>query len=90
MFQEVDDPIYNCKTPTFFVVGQHASATSLDCLEDIREKLRVETGLLLVGGADDQLRMSRSKKRICGLTQAMVDRCIMVFVSTDSFMLHFK
>ncbi|RUS85827.1 hypothetical protein EGW08_006379 [Elysia chlorotica] len=74
---EVDDPIYNCKTPTYFVVGQHASTTNLDCLEDIREKLRVETGLLLVGGADDQLRMSRSKKRHSGLTQAMVDRCIM-------------
>ncbi|GFS07553.1 KAT8 regulatory NSL complex subunit 3, partial [Elysia marginata] len=74
---EVDDPVYNCKTPTFFVVGQYASATNLDCLEDIRERLRVETGLLLVGGADDQLRMSRAKKRHCGLTQHMVDRCIM-------------
>lgn len=74
---EVDDPIYSCKTPTFFVVGQHASATNLDCLEDIREKLRVETGLLLVGGADDQLRMCRAKKRTCSLTQLMVDRCIM-------------
>ncbi|GFO25842.1 kat8 regulatory nsl complex subunit 3-like, partial [Plakobranchus ocellatus] len=74
---EVDDTIYNCKTPTLFVVGQHASATNLDCLEDIRERLRVETGLVLVGGTDDQLRMTHSKKRSCGLTQAMVDRCIM-------------
>ncbi|CAL1526700.1 unnamed protein product [Lymnaea stagnalis] len=74
---EIDDQIYNCRTPTLFVVGQNASSCVLDTLEDIRERLRVDTGLVLLGGADDQLRMSRAKKRSCGVTQSMVDRCIM-------------
>ncbi|XP_059148719.1 KAT8 regulatory NSL complex subunit 3-like [Physella acuta] len=74
---EIDDQIFNCKTPTLFIVGHNASSSQLDTIEDIRERLRVETGLVLVGGADDQLRMCQSKKRSCGVTQAMVDRCIL-------------
>ena len=31
----------------------------------------------MVGGADDKLRMSKKKKRLEGVTQAMVDRCVM-------------
>ncbi|KAH9520304.1 KAT8 regulatory NSL complex subunit 3 [Bulinus truncatus] len=74
---EIDDSIYNCRTPTLFVVGQNASSCSVDLLEDIRERLRIETELVLIGGADDHLRMSRAKKQCYSVTQTMVDRCIM-------------
>ncbi|XP_005089509.1 KAT8 regulatory NSL complex subunit 3 [Aplysia californica] len=74
---DIEDQLYSCKTPTLFIVGQFANANSLDMLEEVREKLRVETGLVVVGGADDHLRMCRAKKRSCNVTQSMVDRCIM-------------
>lgn len=76
--KDIDENIYNTKTPTLFVVGQHANSCHLDTLEDIREKLRVDTGLVVVGGADDHLRMSRTKKKSCNVTQTLVDRCIVV------------
>lgn len=40
--------------------------------------MRVETGLIVVGSADDYLRMSKKKKMAEGLTQAFVDKCIVV------------
>lgn len=39
--------------------------------------MRVETGLIVVGSADDYLRMRKSKKRSEGITQSIVDRCIL-------------
>ncbi|XP_064599925.1 KAT8 regulatory NSL complex subunit 3-like [Liolophura sinensis] len=74
---DVDDQLLNNRTPTYFVIGQHANTSNLDDIEDMREKMRAENGLLVVGGADDLLRMSRTKKKQEGLTQIMVDRCIM-------------
>ncbi|CAG5121519.1 unnamed protein product, partial [Candidula unifasciata] len=74
---EIEDSFYTCKTPTLFVVGQHANSSSIDSLENIREKLKVETSLLLIGGADDQLRVSHAKKLSYDVTQAVVDRFIM-------------
>ncbi len=44
----------------------------------MREKLRGETGLVIVGGADDLLRVSKNKKKSEVITQSMVDRCIVV------------
>lgn len=41
---------------------------------NIREKMRVETGLVIVGGADDQLRLTSRKKKAECVTQSMVDR----------------
>ena len=74
---EPDDPLLDCRTPCLFVVGQQASQCRIDDIEDTRERMRVETGLVVVGGADDGLRLSKEKKRLEGLTQGMVDRCIM-------------
>ncbi len=49
-----------------------------DYVEDMREKLRSESGLVIVGGADDSLRVSKHKKKSEAITQSMVDRCIVV------------
>ncbi len=47
-------------------------------MEDMRERMRCPTGLVVVGGADDALRVSKHKKRMENITQCMVDKCIMV------------
>ena len=36
--------------------------------------MKVTTGMVMVGGADDLLRVSTLKKKIEGVTQSMVDR----------------
>lgn len=73
---DVDDPFLDIKSPTLFVVGQNATTCTTDDMEDLREKMKVETGLVVVGGADDYLCMSHAKKKAEGITQSMVDRCI--------------
>lgn len=47
-------------------------------MEDLRERMRVETGLIVVGCADDNLRVSKKKKLAEGITQSVVDRCVAV------------
>ena len=59
-----------------FVIGDSATQTRPDDLEDVRERMRAETSMVVIGGADDQLRMSKHKKTAEGITQNMVDRCI--------------
>ncbi|XP_022091824.1 KAT8 regulatory NSL complex subunit 3-like isoform X2 [Acanthaster planci] len=72
----VDEPLLDSKTPTLFVVGQESSVCTQDGIENLREQMQAETGLVVVGGADENLRMSKMKKRSDGVTQSMVDRCI--------------
>eukprot|EP00090_Calanus_glacialis_P009565 TRINITY_DN17950_c0_g1_i1.p1 TRINITY_DN17950_c0_g1~~TRINITY_DN17950_c0_g1_i1.p1 ORF type:complete len:1086 (-),score=407.11 TRINITY_DN17950_c0_g1_i1:129-3386(-) len=74
---QVGDSLLEVKTPVLFVIGERATQAGSDDVEDIRERLGVETGLVIVGGADDQLRLSRKKKKAECVTQSMVDRCIM-------------
>ena len=47
---EPDDPLLDCRTPCLFLIGQQASQCRLDDLEDTRQRMRVETGLIVVGG----------------------------------------
>ncbi|XP_033126456.1 KAT8 regulatory NSL complex subunit 3-like [Anneissia japonica] len=72
----VEDPLLDSKVPTLFVIGQDSSVANQDDIEDLRERMKAETGLVVIGGADEYLRMNRTKKKLEGLTQSMVDRCI--------------
>ncbi|XP_075544041.1 reduction in Cnn dots 1 [Dermacentor variabilis] len=75
--RDVDDPLLDSHTPTLFVVGQNALSCSMDELENFREHMKAVSGLVVVGGADDSLHMCALKKRLEGVTQSMVDRCVL-------------
>ena len=82
---DADDPILDLKHPVLFVVGQLATLCRPDDVEDMRERMKTDTGLVIVGGADDELRVSKHKKKAEGITQSMVDRCIMVMRTISIF-----
>ncbi|KAG7190135.1 hypothetical protein KM043_006267 [Ampulex compressa] len=71
-----DDTLMDIRCPVMFVIGQNATLVRQDDLEDLREKMLVETSLVIVGSADDHLKISTFKKISEGITQGMVDRCI--------------
>ena len=50
---------------------------TLDDMEDFRERItKAETGLVVVGGANDRLIVCNNKKRYNSITQSIVDKCI--------------
>ena len=80
--QDVDDPLLDAKTPSLFVIGQHATTSTIDNMEDYREKVKAENSLLIIGGGDNNLRIKRAKKKQQGITQIMADKLILVSYST--------
>lgn len=72
-----DDTLMDIRCPVMFVIGQNSGLARIDDLEDLRGKMMVETSLVVVGSADDNLRISTHKKLSEGITQNMVDRCIL-------------
>lgn len=72
-----EDTILDVRCPVMFVIGQHATISRVDDIEDLRERMQVATSLVVVGSADDHLRVSASKKIAEKISQGMVDRCIL-------------
>jgi len=74
---DLDDPMLDMNIPILFVVGQMSSTVALDALERLRESMmRSDTGLVVVGGANDKLIVSYKKKLNDGITQYHVDKSI--------------
>lgn len=73
-----EDHLLDLKVPVLFVIGQNSARASQEEMESLREKMHSESSLLVVGSADDCLRVPTNKCKIEGVTQAMVDSMIMV------------
>ncbi|XP_067627115.1 KAT8 regulatory NSL complex subunit 3 isoform X2 [Eurosta solidaginis] len=68
-----DDRILDIKIPILFVIGQNSAKSSTEEIESLREKMQSETSLVVVGSADDVLRVPKSRRRLENVTQSMVD-----------------
>ena len=75
---EPDDPLLELRAPTLLLVGQTAADAAPHELELMRDRMRADTGLVVVGGADSRLLVTGRKLQREGLTQCMVDRAILV------------
>ncbi|XP_017959681.1 uncharacterized protein LOC108653572 isoform X9 [Drosophila navojoa] len=71
-----DDRLLDIKAPILFVIGQNSARSSQEEMEGLRERMQSESSLVVVGSADDALRVPKSKRRIEGVTQAMVDAMV--------------
>ncbi len=73
-----DDPIVDLVMPVLFVVGQFAPRCCLNDIETLRASMKALTGLIVVGGGDEHLRLSHHKMISIALTQDVADRVVMV------------
>ncbi|EAT39395.1 AAEL008806-PA [Aedes aegypti] len=72
-----DDHITDITAPVLFVIGQMSARSSQEEIELLRERMIAQTSLVVVGSADDCLRVCKSKRKIEGVTQSMVDNMVM-------------
>lgn len=77
-----DDHLLDLAVPVCFVVGQNAAKTSVEEVEALREKMHSHTSLIVVGSADDALRIGKTKRQLEGVTQSMVDNMVVDEVAT--------
>lgn len=73
---QADDHFLELSAPLLFLVGQNAARSNEEEIEHFREKLTAPTSTIVVGAADDYLRMSKTKRRLEGVTQEMVDNMV--------------
>lgn len=73
---QADDHFLDLTTPILFLVGQNAARSNEEEIEFFREKMSAPTSSVVVGSADDYLRVSKTKRRLEGVTQEMVDNMI--------------
>uniref|UniRef100_A0A1I8NVU0 KANSL3 helical domain-containing protein n=1 Tax=Stomoxys calcitrans TaxID=35570 RepID=A0A1I8NVU0_STOCA len=71
-----DDQILYIKVPILFVIGQNSEKSSPEEIECLRENMRSQSSLVIVGSADDSLRVPTSKRKIENVTQSMVDTMV--------------
>ncbi|XP_059225572.1 KAT8 regulatory NSL complex subunit 3 isoform X2 [Stomoxys calcitrans] len=71
-----DDRILDIKVPILFVIGQNSARSSPEEIECLREKMQSESSLVVVGSADDALRVPKSRRKIENVTQSMVDTMV--------------
>ena len=74
---DLDDPLLEMNVPILFVIGQMSTSVTLSALERLRESMpRSDTGLVVVGGANDKLVVCYKKKLYDAITQYHVDKSI--------------
>ncbi|KAI6174691.1 hypothetical protein M3Y97_01018600 [Aphelenchoides bicaudatus] len=73
----VDDTICVSYCPSLFVVGDSAANVSVRELQNMRENMICESGLVLVGGADSNLYVSPLVLSVERVSQHCVDRIIL-------------
>ncbi|KAM7343581.1 reduction in Cnn dots 1 isoform 2-T2 [Cochliomyia hominivorax] len=71
-----DDRILDIKVPILFVIGQNSARSSPEEIESLRERMQSESSLVVVGSADDVLRVPKSRRKIENVTQSMVDTMV--------------
>lgn len=75
-----DDKILEITTPILFVLGENSAKSSQEEIESLRERMAAQTSLVVVGSADDALRIGKFRRHIEGISQSMVDNMIAVSI----------
>uniref|UniRef100_A0A2M3YZY0 Putative kat8 regulatory nsl complex subunit 3 n=1 Tax=Anopheles braziliensis TaxID=58242 RepID=A0A2M3YZY0_9DIPT len=71
-----NDHIVDITSPVLFVVGQNSARASQEEIEMLRDRMNAQTSLVVVGSADECLRVSKTKRKIEGVTQSMTDNMV--------------